>query len=171
MHDPYQVLGVRSGAADEEIKAAFRHLAKQLHPDLHPADAGADQRFQEIVRAYETLSAPQSRSAYDLGVARHHSHRRQQRRAKATTMAITFALTVCSVPVAVFWRELREALIPPVEYSARLPDTGSRELAPQPSTLDQARSMQSLVRIELPKDGYGLGPSNEPDVQIRFRNY
>ena len=64
MHDPYQVLGVRSGAADEEIKAAFRHLAKQLHPDLHPADAGADQRFQEIVRAYETLSAPQSRSAY-----------------------------------------------------------------------------------------------------------
>jgi curved DNA-binding protein CbpA len=168
MHDPYQVLGVRSGAAAEEIKAAFRHLAKQLHPDLHPADAGADQRFQEIVRAYETLSGPKLRAACDLGVARHR--RRQAFRAKATTMAITFALTVCSVPIAVFWQELREALVPPVEYSSRLPDTRSKELAPQPSTL-KARSMQSLVRIELPKDGYGLGPYSEPDVQIRFRNY
>ena len=36
MHDPYQVLGVRSGAADEEIKAAFRHLAKQLLPTCIP---------------------------------------------------------------------------------------------------------------------------------------
>ena len=98
------------------------------------------------------------------------ARRRQEFRAKATTMAITFALTVCSVPVAVFWRELLEALVPPVEYSARLPGTRSKEPAPQPSTL-KARSMQSLVRIELPKDGYGLGPSNERDVQIRFRNY
>ena len=140
-----------------------------MHPDLHPADAGADQRFQEIVRAYETLSGPKLRAACDLGVARHR--RRQAFRAKATTMAITFALIVCSVPVAVFWRELREALVPPVEYSARLPDSGSRELASQPSTLDKAHSMQSLVRTELPRNGYGLGPDSEPDVQIRFRNY
>ena len=172
MHDPHQVLGVRSGAADEEIKAAFRRLAKQLHPDLHPPDPGADQRFQEIVGAYETLSGLKSRAVYDAGVASHHARRRQQFRTKAATMAITFALTVCSVPVAMHWRELRELLMPAPEYFARLPDNEPRELPPQPPPQDrfsEAPSVQSGVRAELPQNGYGLGPSDEPDVHLGSR--
>ena len=56
MHEFYQVLGVGSEAAHEEIKTAFRRLAKELHPDLHPGDADTERRFQDVVRAYETLS-------------------------------------------------------------------------------------------------------------------
>ena len=76
MHELYQVLGVRSDATDEEIKATFRRLAKQLHPDLHPGDADAERRLQQVIRAYETLSDRPSRMAYDAGLANQRLLRR-----------------------------------------------------------------------------------------------
>jgi curved DNA-binding protein CbpA len=113
MRDLYEVLGVGTGAPDEEIKAAFRHLAKQLHPDLHPGDVEAAQQLQEVTCAYETLSHGPSRLAYDAGLARQLSLRRWRFSAKATTVIVS-ALAV-TLTVTVFSRELREVLLRPVE--------------------------------------------------------
>ena len=54
--DYYEVLGVQKGAAEAEIKKAYRKLAKENHPDLHPDDKAAEARFKEINEAYEVLS-------------------------------------------------------------------------------------------------------------------
>jgi hypothetical protein len=114
MRDPYQVLGVLPGAPDQEVKSAFRALAKQLHPDLHPNDAGADQAFRDVATAYQTLSDPRLRVAYDTAVAsRHRSLNRRRLRARAATTIAVFALTVCSVSAAVLWRDYLGGLLPP----------------------------------------------------------
>ena len=63
--DYYEVLGVSKTAADADIKKAFRKLAKENHPDLHPGDKEAEARFKEINEAYEVLSDSTKRSRYD----------------------------------------------------------------------------------------------------------
>src|SRR5437588_1073953 len=62
--DYYEVLGIARTASDDEIKKAFRRLAKQYHPDANK-EQGAEARFIEINEAYEVLSDPQKRAAYD----------------------------------------------------------------------------------------------------------
>lgn len=59
MRDPYQVLGVSPDASDEEIKKAYRRLAKKYHPDLNPGDAAAAQKMQEVNAAYEQIKNPE----------------------------------------------------------------------------------------------------------------
>lgn len=61
----YEILGVDRKASDADIKAAYRKLVKQYHPDLHPGDANAAAKFKEVNEAHETLSDPQKRAAYD----------------------------------------------------------------------------------------------------------
>src|SRR5438477_3306273 len=63
--DFYDILGVERGASDAEIKRAYRRLAQQWHPDVN-ADPAAHERFKEINEAYQVLSDPQRRQAYDL---------------------------------------------------------------------------------------------------------
>lgn len=63
--DPYAILGVDRGASEEEIKAAYRRLAKQYHPDLHPGDQQAAKKMQEINAAYEQLKNPQPQMNFD----------------------------------------------------------------------------------------------------------
>lgn len=57
--DPYKILGVSPDASDEEIKRAYRRLAKQYHPDLHPGDAEAARKMQQINDAYERIKNPE----------------------------------------------------------------------------------------------------------------
>ncbi len=63
--DLYQVLGVQRDATDEDIKRAYRGLARELHPDVN-GDPAAERRFKEITAAYQTLSDPARRRQYDL---------------------------------------------------------------------------------------------------------
>ena len=63
--DYYESLGLQKGASDDEIKKAYRKLAKQYHPDLHPGDKAAEERFKEIGEAYEVLSDPETKARYD----------------------------------------------------------------------------------------------------------
>jgi curved DNA-binding protein len=65
MKDYYQVLGVSRGANDQEIKQAYRKLARQYHPDINPGDKQAEARFKEINEAYEVLSDKEKREKYD----------------------------------------------------------------------------------------------------------
>jgi molecular chaperone DnaJ len=66
MSDHYQVLGVDRNASQDEIKKAYRKLAREMHPDVNP-DPKIQDRFKEITAAYEVLSDPDKRSSYDRG--------------------------------------------------------------------------------------------------------
>ncbi len=67
MRDPYKVLGVGRTAGDADIKRAYRKLAKELHPDMHPDDDAVAERFKEVSAAYHILSDKDLRAKYDRG--------------------------------------------------------------------------------------------------------
>ncbi len=63
--DPYEVLGVERQASEQEVKKAFRGLARELHPDVNAHDPAAEEKFKEAAEAYEILSDPERRATYD----------------------------------------------------------------------------------------------------------
>src|SRR2546429_9395848 len=67
VQDPYKVLGVDKKASADEIKKAYRKLARQYHPDRNAGDKQAEERFKEIQQANDVLSDPEKRKRYDSG--------------------------------------------------------------------------------------------------------
>ena len=67
MKNPYEVLGLKKDATDQEIKLAFKKLAKKYHPDLHPDDKQAEARFKNISAAHEFLKDKDRRRRFDAG--------------------------------------------------------------------------------------------------------
>src|SRR5512134_2342289 len=65
VRDLYEILGLSRKASGEDIKKAYRRLAREYHPDVNP-DPAAEERFKEVTAAYEILSDPQKRQQYDL---------------------------------------------------------------------------------------------------------
>src|SRR5262245_36663997 len=63
--DYYDILGVKRDASVDEIKKAYRKLARQYHPDRNPGDKQAETKFKEVQNAYDVLSDPKKRSQYD----------------------------------------------------------------------------------------------------------
>jgi len=67
MRDPYSVLDVPKSASEGEIKAAYRKLAKKMHPDVNPGDKDVEAKFKEISAAYNLLSDKEKKGKYDRG--------------------------------------------------------------------------------------------------------
>jgi len=65
--DPYAVLGVKSDAPQDEIRKAYRALAKKLHPDLNPGDRQAEEKFKQVSAAYDLVGDADKRGRYDRG--------------------------------------------------------------------------------------------------------
>ena len=78
--DPYEVLGVGRDASQDDIRKAYRTLAKEFHPDLHPGDRAAEERFKQITAAYDLLGDPDKRARFDRGEIDATGAERPQRR-------------------------------------------------------------------------------------------
>src|SRR5919199_1642828 len=64
---PYDILGVRRDATQEQIRGAYRKLARKLHPDLNPGDRTAEERFKQVSAAHDLLGDPEKRARFDRG--------------------------------------------------------------------------------------------------------
>lgn len=67
MKDPYEILGLARTASPDDIRKAYRRLAKKLHPDLNPGNKESEERFKDAALAHELLSDPDKRQRFDAG--------------------------------------------------------------------------------------------------------
>jgi curved DNA-binding protein CbpA len=103
MSDLYGVLGLPRNASEDEIKATYRTLVRQLHPDVNAGDEASAQRLRDINRAYGTLGNAQVRAEYDRDLARRRGEAWRRHSIVAAMTVATFALTMTVVSFAVRW--------------------------------------------------------------------
>ncbi len=80
MRNPYEVIGVSKTATQDEIRNAYRKLAKKHHPDLNPGNKANEDKFKEITQAYETIGTAENRTKYDNGEFDEAAHSQQRNR-------------------------------------------------------------------------------------------
>ena len=119
----YHVLGLPQGASHEQVKVAFRILARRFHPDVNAGSDAAEQRFKEVSGAYETLADPTARAAYDRALVCQVAEIRRRRWTYAVTAATTFALTTGAIGLAPWWTQVLRG---PEPAQASLPDAAGR---------------------------------------------
>jgi DnaJ-class molecular chaperone len=100
--DYYKVLGVEKNASQDDIKKAYRKLARKYHPDLNPNDEDAKKRFQEINEANEVLTDPEKRKKYDQ-YGEHWKHedayeQAQQQRSRGASGGIRLKALILTIP-------------------------------------------------------------------------
>ena len=100
----YHIMGLSQDASREQVKAAFRTLARRFHPDVNMRDGAAEQRFKEVSQAYVTLADPDARAAYDRALVCRAAETQRQRWTFAATAASTFALTT-AIGLALWWTQ------------------------------------------------------------------
>ena len=143
----YQILGLSPGASEQQIKIAYRTLARQFHPDVNAGDEASAQRFKEINGAYETLGDPEARAAYHRALVCRRVETRGRYWAFAATAAVTFVLTMSSLSLAVRWSW--HAAAP----QSDLPRAPGMEKAPV--------QHEAALKSELPR---APGMENSPDT-------
>jgi curved DNA-binding protein CbpA len=94
MRTVYEALGLAAAADPGQVKTAYYALAKSFHPDVNAGDVRAERRFKDINAAYEILSDPQKRAAYDLGLKHKHAEMRRRVWKVMATAAASFMMTV-----------------------------------------------------------------------------
>jgi curved DNA-binding protein CbpA len=99
----YDILEVPQGATHEQVKLAFRTLARRFHPDVNSGNEAAEQRFKEVSHAYETLADPGAREAYDRALVCRAAEVRRRRWTFFATAATTFAVTTGAIGLALWW--------------------------------------------------------------------
>jgi curved DNA-binding protein CbpA len=85
MKDPYETLGVTRSATDKEVKDAFKKLARKFHPDLHPGDKAAEEKFKDISAANDLLKDKEKRRRFDAGEIDASAAEKSQERFYATS--------------------------------------------------------------------------------------
>jgi curved DNA-binding protein CbpA len=130
----YHALGLPQGASHEQVKSAFRALARRFHPDVNAGNNAAEQRFKEVSQAYETLADPRARAAYDRSLVCRAAEVRRRRWNFAATAATTFALTTSTIGLALWWtqaiREPRPVQASVPDQAERAPIVGAQEAKP-----------------------------------------
>lgn len=141
----YEVLGLRRGVSDEDVKQAFRELAKTLHPDRNPDDPEAERRFKLVTTAYEALKDQSRRKAYDewLVFAQKNDRSRLEQWGRLAAMLL---LLLIGPSIALYWAFLAlqgwdapsEKRLPTVAMTRQQGTTGSSKIdariPPEPTT-------------------------------------
>src|SRR5262249_62009984 len=137
----YHILGLSQAASRDQVKAAFRTLARRFHPDVNTRNDAAEQRFKEVSQAYVTLADPDARAAYDRALVCRAAETQRQRWTFAATAASTFALTT-AIGLALWWaqvtREPEQARAGVLVGMGRGPLIGAQEAAREDANVPTA---------------------------------
>jgi DnaJ domain len=150
MPDSYSILKLSRRATTAEIKAAYRALAKQAHPDVNAGDGEADRRTKEINRAYEILGDPETRAAYDLKLARQRAEARKSLWSAAAigtgAAAAAFMLTIGTLSVTITSRQVESHQSPGGEPRLFAGNTPSENLIAKPAAEDRTNLRSAGLR-------------------------